>query len=150
MFDIGFWEIAIIGVVALLVVGPERLPALARTTGLYVGRMRRFVNQVKQDVEAELHAQELKDIVKKPEGIDDVYEMLEETKDELQKTTSELNDRIDDNDNDNDNDNGDPEEDKRADEDWTRQLNVPGAATEPGAADSPPTEESESDKSTNR
>ena len=43
MFDIGFWELSIIGIVALLVIGPERLPAVARTVGKYVGRANRFI-----------------------------------------------------------------------------------------------------------
>ena len=50
MFDVGFWEHAIIAVIALLVIGPERLPKAARTAGLWVGRARRMVT----DVEAEI------------------------------------------------------------------------------------------------
>lgn len=53
MFDIGFWEIFLIMVLALLVIGPERLPGAARTAGYWVGRARRFVEGVKSDVEQE-------------------------------------------------------------------------------------------------
>ena len=56
MFEVGFWELAIIAVVALLVVGPEKLPSLARTVGLYVGKIRRMVAQVKDDIEREVQA----------------------------------------------------------------------------------------------
>ncbi|MDH5409282.1 MAG: Sec-independent protein translocase protein TatB, partial [Gammaproteobacteria bacterium] len=47
MFDIGFWELAIIAVVGLLVIGPERLPGVARTAGMWIGRTRRFITTVK-------------------------------------------------------------------------------------------------------
>lgn len=90
MFDIGFWELALIGVVALLVVGPERLPALARTTGVWVGRARRFIGSVKEDIERELRAEELKQILNKTDEIKDVHEILEETKETLEKSSREL------------------------------------------------------------
>jgi sec-independent protein translocase protein TatB len=56
MFDIGFWELTIIGIVALLVIGPERLPRVARTAGLWLGRARRFVSSVKADIDREIAA----------------------------------------------------------------------------------------------
>lgn len=61
MFDVGFWELSLIMVVLLLVVGPERLPKLARTAGVWVGRARRMVADVKAEVNRELRAQELKE-----------------------------------------------------------------------------------------
>lgn len=54
MFDIGFWELVVVGVVGLLLVGPERLPGVAREAGLWVGRLRRFANNVKGDIRREL------------------------------------------------------------------------------------------------
>lgn len=68
MFDIGFWELTVIGVVALLVVGPERLPGLARTVGLYVGKLKRWVSQVRGEVERELRAEELRQAMRKAEN----------------------------------------------------------------------------------
>ena len=50
MFDFGFWEIAIIGVITLIVVGPERLPALARKAGLFAGKLNKFLSKVKADI----------------------------------------------------------------------------------------------------
>ena len=47
MFDFGFWEIAIIGIITLIVVGPEKMPAIARKAGLYFGKLNRFFNKVK-------------------------------------------------------------------------------------------------------
>ena len=60
MFDIGFWEIFLILVLALIVIGPERLPRAARTAGYWLGRARRFVEGVKSDVEQEFDVSEFK------------------------------------------------------------------------------------------
>ena len=56
MFDVGFFELLLIGIVALLVVGPERLPKLARTAGMWLGRGRRFIGSVKDDIDREIKA----------------------------------------------------------------------------------------------
>ena len=53
MFDVGFQELTLIGVIALIVVGPERLPKMARTLGLWMGKIRYYVGQVKSDIERE-------------------------------------------------------------------------------------------------
>jgi sec-independent protein translocase protein TatB len=63
MFDMGFTELMLIGIVALVVIGPERLPGVARTAGKYVGRLKRFMTTVKADVEQELRADELRKIL---------------------------------------------------------------------------------------
>ena len=55
MFDIGFAELVIIGVVSLLVIGPERLPSAIRTASLWLGKIRRGFNDIKQEVQQELH-----------------------------------------------------------------------------------------------
>ena len=60
MFDVGFSEIVLIAIVALVVVGPERLPKLARTMGALVGRMRGYVATVKSEVEREMQLEDLK------------------------------------------------------------------------------------------
>ena len=62
MFDIGFWEMAFIGVVALIVIGPERLPGVARTVGHWVGKGRRMLNEVKTDIKKEIKEQDLQDL----------------------------------------------------------------------------------------
>ena len=61
MFDFGMWEIAIILVITLIVVGPEKMPALARKAGLYVGKFRKFVSKIKNDINSEIEAAELKE-----------------------------------------------------------------------------------------
>jgi len=60
MFDIGFSELLIIFVVALLVVGPERLPSVARKVGLYIGKMKRSFQSIKNEVEQELEIEAVK------------------------------------------------------------------------------------------
>ena len=60
MFDIGFSELMVIGIVALLVLGPERLPKVARTTGHLLGRLQRYVADVKSDINREMQLDELK------------------------------------------------------------------------------------------
>ena len=65
MFDVSFSELLVIGVVGLLVIGPERLPEVARTVGKYVGRMRRFVSKVRDDIDREIRQEELRDSLKR-------------------------------------------------------------------------------------
>ncbi len=60
MFDIGFWELGLISVVALLVVGPERLPGLARTLGLWLGKGRRMLSSIKDEIDREVRIDEIK------------------------------------------------------------------------------------------
>ena len=60
MFDIGFSELLVIAVVALIVIGPERLPKVARTLGHLFGRMQRYVNDVKADIAREMELEELR------------------------------------------------------------------------------------------
>ncbi len=86
MFDIGFWELTIIGVVALLVIGPERLPRVARTAGLWLGRARRFVSSVKADIDRELAADELKKTLAKQAQMPELYDIVEDTKQTIQDT----------------------------------------------------------------
>ncbi len=60
MFDIGFWELVLIGVVALVVLGPERLPGAARSLGLWAGRARSYVKHFSNELEREVQVQELR------------------------------------------------------------------------------------------
>ncbi|MGB7502649.1 MAG: Sec-independent protein translocase protein TatB [Azonexus sp.] len=60
MFDIGFSELMVIGIVALIVIGPEKLPKVARTLGHLLGRAQRYVNDVKSDINREIQLDELK------------------------------------------------------------------------------------------
>ena len=70
MFDIGFWEIIMVGIVALLVIGPKELPTMMRTVGGWVGKTRHFVNAVKTEIEREAYrADEIKRLLAEQAGI---------------------------------------------------------------------------------
>ncbi len=89
MFDIGFWELLLIGIVALVVVGPERLPELAKTAGVYVAKFRRFVAGVKSDIDAELQTGELKKILgDQRDQIRELKEIVDTTRKEIETSTS--------------------------------------------------------------
>ena len=84
MFDVGFWEILLILVLALVIIGPERLPSAARKAGFFVGKARRYIEGVRSEVEQELDVNEFKRMLHNQEvqinelqqqlksGIDDV------------------------------------------------------------------------------
>ena len=81
MFDIGFLEICLIAVVALLVVGPEEFPSLVRQIGLALGKLRRFVTSVKSDFEHEVNkAEELKQMLAKETEIAELHKVIDESK----------------------------------------------------------------------
>lgn len=86
MFDIGFWELAMIAVVALLVIGPERLPGVARTAGMWIGRARRFISSVQADINAEVgKADELKRLLDEQSKLKAMHDIIEETVDEVRE-----------------------------------------------------------------
>ena len=85
MFDVGFSEVVIIAIIALVILGPERLPKVARTLGFWVGKARRMVADVKTDIDREMRESELADLRKLGDEITDV-------KDEIEKTGSDAAD----------------------------------------------------------
>ncbi|MDB5812646.1 MAG: twin arginine-targeting protein translocase TatB [Betaproteobacteria bacterium] len=89
MFDVGFSEIVVIAVVALIVIGPERLPKVARTLGHLFGRMQRYVNDVKSDISREMELDELR---KLQATVQEAAQSIQNTvKKEITSTESELN-----------------------------------------------------------
>ena len=76
MFDIGFWELTMIAVIALLVIGPDKLPGVARTAGKWVGRARRFVGDVKTDIDRELKQEELRKAIADDVGLDEIKQIM--------------------------------------------------------------------------
>lgn len=90
MFDVGFLEILVIGVVSLIVIGPERLPAVARTVGAWVGKAQRFVRGVKSDFANELKSGDLKKI------IGDQNEQISELRNLVNTARQELKSGVDD------------------------------------------------------
>ena len=89
MFDIGFTELLVIGVVALIVIGPEKLPRLARTVGHLAGRLQRYVSDVKADINREIELDELR---KMRDSMQQAASNFESTvQGEMHKTETELN-----------------------------------------------------------
>jgi len=76
VFDIGFWELLLIAVVALVVVGPERLPKLIRVVGLWVGKANASVQSIRSEISRELRAEELKQALNKTVDMPDIAESL--------------------------------------------------------------------------
>jgi sec-independent protein translocase protein TatB len=81
MFDIGFSELIMIGLVSLLVIGPERLPKVARLAGFWLGKTRSMVASVKAEIKQELQAEEMRQIFKEQADLEEIHAALNETTD---------------------------------------------------------------------
>ena len=102
MLDFSVWELVVIGGVALVVIGPERLPRVARTAGLLLGRFQRYVAEVKSDINREIEASELKDLKTSVEDaarsiehnvrtqVDEAQQQFKEVQADLKETGAEL------------------------------------------------------------
>jgi sec-independent protein translocase protein TatB len=90
MFDIGFWELCLVGLVSLLVIGPERLPKAARIAGFWVGKARHTIDAVKAEINQELHAEEMRQIFEEQkESMDEVQTLMDETS-EVTETVADV------------------------------------------------------------
>jgi len=92
MFDVGFWEILIILVLALVVIGPERLPGAARKAGYFVGKARRYIEGVRSEVESELDVNEFKRMLHNQEV--QINELQQQLKTGVEEVKSDLPDNI--------------------------------------------------------
>jgi len=91
MFDIGFSEIVVIGVVALVVIGPERLPKTARMLGHLFGRLQRYVNEVKADINREMELDELRRLKRDVESAArDIQQSVASAQAEVKATVSSI------------------------------------------------------------
>ena len=86
MFDFGFWEIAIVGIITLIVVGPEKMPSLARKAGLYFGKLNRFFIKVKSDINEELRMDEIKEQM----SMDEEKIIISEVTEDIQSSVDSL------------------------------------------------------------
>lgn len=95
MFDIGFWEILLIVILALLVIGPERLPGAAKKAGYWLGRGRRFVEGVRSDVESQVDLGEFKRLLHNQEvQINELQEKLKSGVSDVEGTATNLENDI--------------------------------------------------------
>lgn len=89
MFDIAFSELMVIGVIALIVIGPEKLPRMARTVGHLAGRLQRYVADVKADINREIELEELRKMRDSMQQAASSFETSVQS--EMDKTATELN-----------------------------------------------------------
>jgi sec-independent protein translocase protein TatB len=92
VFDIGFWELVLISVVGLVVLGPERLPVAIRSISKFVGQAKSMANSVKDELSHELKVQELQENLRKAEkmGMEDLSPDLKASVDELKQAAAEV------------------------------------------------------------
>jgi sec-independent protein translocase protein TatB len=91
MFDIGFLELVVVGLVALLVLGPDKLPGAIRTSALWIGRMRRSFNAIKQDIEREVGADEIRRQLRNEE----IMEKFRQTRNQVNDTVNSVKKDVD-------------------------------------------------------
>jgi sec-independent protein translocase protein TatB len=84
LFDVAFSELIVIAIVALIVIGPERLPKVARTLGALVGRMQRYVGHVKADIERQMQFEDLQKLQQEiKQGANTLQDGVQQTQTEL-------------------------------------------------------------------
>jgi sec-independent protein translocase protein TatB len=87
MFEVGFSEIALLLIVALLVFGPDKLPSVIRTSGLWIGRLKRSYQQIRADIEREIGA----DDIRRQLHNEDVMRSLNSSKEDLERVQQQFN-----------------------------------------------------------
>ncbi len=92
MFDIGFSELFVIGIVALIVIGPERLPRVARIAGHFFGRAQRYVSTVKSEINREMQLDDLKKL--QSEMQNSMFDLKNTFTEQLQNTEQEIKDAL--------------------------------------------------------
>jgi len=79
MFEVGFSELVMVALVSLLVIGPERLPKVARLAGFWIGKARNIAATFKEEIKHELHAEELRQIFNEQADLHELHAALNET-----------------------------------------------------------------------
>ncbi|MCI0666418.1 MAG: Sec-independent protein translocase protein TatB [Methylococcaceae bacterium] len=79
MFEVGFWELVLIGVVGLIVIGPERLPGFVRVAGFWLGKARRTIASVKEEFKEELYAEDLRRSLSKNSPVAEIQKLLDDS-----------------------------------------------------------------------
>ncbi len=95
MFESGFIEMLVIGIIALMVVGPERLPGLASKVGKMVGKMKAFVANTREDIEKEIRAEEMQSMLsKQKEEISELRSMMQDSSKEMVSEVNEASEML--------------------------------------------------------
>ena len=94
MFDIGFWELALIAILALVLLGPKRLPEAARAAGYWLGRARRFIATAKNELDQHMQAGDLDELRRLKEELEEtrryIHEVAGQTRDDFTRTMEEV------------------------------------------------------------
>jgi len=77
MFDIGFWELCLVGLISLLVIGPQQLPKVACIIGFWLGKINQLSTHVKQEIQEELHQEEIQQFLKKQNDLSELNELIQ-------------------------------------------------------------------------
>jgi sec-independent protein translocase protein TatB len=93
MFEVGFSEICMVALVALLVIGPERLPKVARMAGFWIAKSKRMVASVKQEIHEEFQAEELRQSLKNQSGINEFQKLIDDTADDFRAIKDSIRQR---------------------------------------------------------
>jgi len=97
MFDLSFWEILVIGIIAVIVVGPERLPGMAYTAGKWITKVKRFVANAKAEVESEFNTAELRKLMSaQEEEMQKLRKLVEDTRHDVEQSQQALTQAVDD------------------------------------------------------
>ena len=95
MFDIGFSEMVVLAVVALVVLGPERLPKVAKQAGHWIGKMRRYVDDVKSDINRQMELSELRKLqTQVTDAAKEIEKSVQSSVGDLQSQVDDLNDSL--------------------------------------------------------
>lgn len=91
MFEVGFSEICMVALVALLVIGPEKLPKVASMAGFWIAKSKRMLASVKQEISEEFQAEELRQSLKNQTGINEFQQILDDTSNDLRGIKDSIN-----------------------------------------------------------
>lgn len=94
MFDVGFWELCLIGLVSLIVIGPEKLPKVARIAGFWIGKTRNMVASVKSEIREELQEEEMRQMLEQHPVVTDFKNIVEETSNSINENTQTIKQSI--------------------------------------------------------
>ncbi|KAF3982098.1 MAG: twin-arginine translocase subunit TatB [Methylococcales symbiont of Hymedesmia sp. n. MRB-2018] len=90
MFDVGFWELCLVGLVSLLVIGPEKLPKATRVAGFWLGKTRNMIASVKTEIHQELQTEEMRQILKEQSATEEIKHLLEDGTEAANEITTSL------------------------------------------------------------
>jgi sec-independent protein translocase protein TatB len=93
MFDIGFWEIFLISLILLIVLGPERMPELAKTAGKYIRKIKDFTGKISQEIESEIESENLKKHLSLEDENSSILEIIEDSKETLNDIKNQSQDK---------------------------------------------------------